>query len=108
MTMESLYAAPDLVLQALAPRQDVTPAILDVGTGAGFFLLLELFIDPHPFSIRLRSLVSHRLKPRTNTGIAKYRCRAIEMAQEFPHASVVGLDLVPPTLTSWVILYYFC
>lgn len=35
LVMDSLYAAPELVRRALAPRQDVVPAILDIGTGSG-------------------------------------------------------------------------
>ncbi|KAG8884541.1 hypothetical protein FRB99_004517 [Tulasnella sp. 403] len=60
LVLDSLYAAPELILRAMAPKQDRTPAILDVGTGSGMW--------------------------------------AMDMAREFPHAEVVGIDLTPPTL----------
>ncbi|KAG8922886.1 hypothetical protein FRC02_011549, partial [Tulasnella sp. 418] len=58
LTLDSLYAVPDLVKAALTPSQKYIPAAVDLGTGTGQW--------------------------------------AIEFAREFPHASVVGIDLVPP------------
>ncbi|KAG8962342.1 hypothetical protein FRC03_004319 [Tulasnella sp. 419] len=58
LTLDSLYAAPDLVRAAMMPSQSYTPAAVDLGTGSGQW--------------------------------------AVEFAREFPHASVVGIDIAPP------------
>ncbi|KAG8926359.1 hypothetical protein FRC02_008947 [Tulasnella sp. 418] len=58
LTLDSLYAAPDLVRAAMIPSQSYTPAAVDLGTGSGQW--------------------------------------AVEFAREFPHASVVGIDIAPP------------
>ncbi|KAG8924777.1 hypothetical protein FRC02_010200 [Tulasnella sp. 418] len=58
--LRGLYPAVDLVRAALSPQHSPCPAVLDIGTGSGRWVL--------------------------------------EMAMEFPHAEVVGLDLAPPTL----------
>ncbi|KAG8912914.1 hypothetical protein FRC00_003500 [Tulasnella sp. 408] len=62
LVLDGLYAAPDLVAKAMAPRQNRPPAVFDIGTGSGTW--------------------------------------AMDMAREFPHAEVVGIDLAPPTLHS--------
>ncbi|KIO17101.1 hypothetical protein M407DRAFT_246848 [Tulasnella calospora MUT 4182] len=62
LVLDGLYAAPDLVAKAMAPRQNRPPAVFDIGTGSGIW--------------------------------------AMDMAREFPHAEVVGIDLAPPTLHS--------
>ncbi|KAG8855154.1 hypothetical protein FRB96_007192 [Tulasnella sp. 330] len=56
-----LFLKSDAVRRALAPKQDVRPAVIDIGTGSGSW--------------------------------------AIDMGRLFPHAEVVGLDLVPANLT---------
>ncbi|KAG8934659.1 hypothetical protein FRC02_009486 [Tulasnella sp. 418] len=59
LTLDSLYAAPDLVRAVMTPSQKRSPAAVDLGAGSGQWV--------------------------------------IEFAEEFPHATVVGIDLAPPT-----------
>lgn len=35
LVLDGLYAAPDLVAKAMAPRQNRPPAVFDIGTGSG-------------------------------------------------------------------------
>lgn len=75
-----LYPARDLVRRALAPRNGSAPQILDVGTGSGTW-----YISSAPERVR---------GPHNG-----FLGRAIEMALEFPHCEVVGIDLVPPHIS---------
>lgn len=77
--MGALYYPVDLVRRILAPRPpgDQAPAILDIGTGSG-------------------ECAIHRSK-----GASVTFCQgswAVDMAEEFPHAEVVGVDIVPANL----------
>ncbi|KAG8897595.1 hypothetical protein FRB99_008052 [Tulasnella sp. 403] len=64
LKMDGLFFRPDVVKQILAPRRNPVPAVLDIGTGSGSWV--------------------------------------VDMAKAFPHARVVGLDLVPANLSSYV------
>lgn len=68
------YVGP--VNEILAPTRRRQRRILDCGTGSGLWLVL----------IR----ISHRMK---NADFILYR--ACEMADEFPHAQVIGVDVAP-------------
>lgn len=37
LVLDGLYAAPDLVAKAMAPRQNRQPAVFDIGTGSGIW-----------------------------------------------------------------------
>lgn len=37
LVFDGLYAAPDLVAKAMAPRQNRPSAVLDIGTGSGIW-----------------------------------------------------------------------
>lgn len=83
----ALYANPSLVRAVLTEDKGVQrgcrprPMILDVGTGTGRWLVADI-------TCLVRNLCF----------IARLYTRAIEMAQEFPNADVVGFDVVPPAV----------
>ncbi|PIL24243.1 hypothetical protein GSI_13996 [Ganoderma sinense ZZ0214-1] len=87
LALGGLYPAPNLVRKALAPRPGKAPAILDVGTGSG------------SWSAMCDQIFLQKLTHST--------CRAIDMAMQFPHCSVVGVDLAPPRVDGCVIIYLF-
>ncbi|KAG8955188.1 hypothetical protein FRC04_009646 [Tulasnella sp. 424] len=68
----NIYQSPELVKAALSPREDLKRRVLDVGTGSG-----KWYEDTIPL---------------------KRVSEAIDMAEEFPHADVLGVDLVMPNV----------
>ena len=76
LCLGGLYPAQSPVRWALRPRSGMTLNILDVGTGSGSW--------------------SGQRALRLAFSILIYSDRAIDMAREFPHCNVVGVDLVPP------------
>ena len=73
-----LYPAGNLVRWALRPRTNRRPNILDIGTGSGRWYVQVLNREP-----MLQLMIPFRV---------------IDMAKEFPHCDVVGVDLAPPRL----------
>lgn len=55
---------------------------MDVGTGSGSWCARLKFLFDDSYSIYI------------------IRIRAMDMAKEFPHCDVVGVDLVPPRVTA--------
>lgn len=81
LCLRGLYTPPDKVQQALQSRADGRqPAILDVGTGAGNWCA------PHIY--------------REIQGLNSVTHRAEDMAREFPHAKVLGIDLNPVKIST--------
>ncbi|KIO23677.1 hypothetical protein M407DRAFT_26880 [Tulasnella calospora MUT 4182] len=74
-----LYQTPELVKSTLSPQENTMRRILDVGAGSGKWY--------NEFA-RFR-IVSYL-----------YFIRAIEMARKFPHADVLGINLVEPNILS--------
>ena len=62
----------DVIVDLLSPRDGVTPAVLDLGSGSGIWCLSQMLP-----TVRLLADV----------------VRAVEMARRFPQAEVVGFDL---------------
>lgn len=81
--MGSLYWDREAVREVLRPRPEGVepPAILDVGTGSGacFYTV--------PSALRRNH------SPLIGSWV-------VDMAEEFPHAEVVGIDLVPANLAA--------
>lgn len=80
-----LPSAADHVRRALALQSDGSepPAILDIGTGSGERLPLKRAAG-------------------TDSAYCLQGSWAIDMAEEFPRANVLGIDVVPPNLARQV------
>ncbi|KAG8914671.1 hypothetical protein FRC00_011592, partial [Tulasnella sp. 408] len=79
-----LYQTPELVRETLSPQENTKRRILDVGSGSGKWYSC-LSVSNH--------------KPDSHKSDSHFT-RAIDIAQEFPHADVLGIDLVQPNVLS--------
>lgn len=82
MSIEGLYAPRDLVRARLSPRDGPAPGVLDLGCGSGLWCVHDVDIVDWP--------------------LTESRVRAIQMAEEFEHSEVLGIDGFAPIIHRYV------
>lgn len=102
--LNSLYPYQHLVQYALRKDQDPPPEILDVGElrcqrylVSGGLKLMMMFQGQDQVDGQRLSYSAHFHFGSSVALYAFFDRRAVEMATEFPHAAVTGMDLTPPT-----------